>query len=723
MFKHFVIVAASILAGIAAFAQHTRKEMPFEKYNFVRTRYNEKDFPYQMGNAEMGGLTEKRGLGFEKIWFTDVWGDKQRRKPLSGPLLNNPDYESRDFASSTFHHELNIKYGITTTDVQFPDSRGYQTTIFFSKENKHLLAIGLKNTSKKGTDTWRLSVPASEFEVRRKSANQIDATKLADTSYTRIAWAIKASKKIDFNGNEVVFSLKPNESITILYSVATHWDGDDYPVQVQNALAVTPNIKKLEVEQQAAWDRQWTSIASVILPDGEYAKWFYRCIAALYATSGAEKFTAGEEMFSIPDPDWHMHAFTYGHGGGWSVWAFALLGDVHKALNIAQWLYKPNALRENVRIIFPQTGPVKMRYRGKDLGTFTYLDRNNPDAIAFPHEMDTEGFNIPYTTDRHWDMQRHIDGYAGAFYHLLNRYYPDEKFEETITYPVLRGVAEFYSELVKWDSARHFYYLPPLLSVAENIMEKSVLDATLSVRWALNMAANYANRRSVDSELSNKWRRIASNLNIPQNDSTYLEYLDDPMTRKGGGYFGIRAFNYLGYPFAEQITDIDLQKARRSIDRAWKANNYGQGMISFIAGWYALTEAYLGYGQNAYDKSKVILNNIDPSGACLCEVISTDEDGTEHCVNKYFLTGYDAFILAPLSMVMQSYSNQIKLFPAMPKELDNVEFYDLPAEAGVKVSSAFRNGEPQWVNFRKGGKTKTITSNIKKDYQIDKIFD
>jgi len=722
MLRKVIFVLILVFSEVFTFAQPSRKEMPFEKYNFIRTSYNEKNFEFQMGNAEMGGLTDKRGLGFEKLWFTDIWSDKQWRKPLPGPLLFNPDYAQRDFSNSEFHHELNIKYGIANTKVCFSDNRGYETTIFFSKTNKHLLVIGVKNTSQSVTDTWKMTVPVSEFKVTQKAFNKIDAIIQPDTFYTKIAWTVKADKSIKYDGKDVSFQLDPGETITILYSVTSQWDGDDFYNQAQSALKTEPDLLKLEKNQRDAWDRQWAGIGSVILPDGEYAKWFYRCIAALYATSGAEKFTAGEEMFSIPDPDWHMHAFTYGHGGGWSVWAFTLLGDKERAMNIANWVYRPEALKKNVKIIFPDTGPVQMKYRGKDLGMITYLDRYNPDAMAFPHEMDTEGNNIPYTTDRHWDMQRHIDGYAGAFYHLLNRYYPDKAFERNVTYPVLKGTAELYSELVKWDSARSLYYLPPLLSVSENIMEKSVLDAVLALRWNLNMAADYAEKTGVDKDLSAKWRTIASKVCIPQNDSLYLEYLDDPMVRKGGGYFGVRAFMYLGYPFAEQIKDIDKIKARRSLDRAWRLNNEGKGMISFITGWFALTEAYLGNGQNAYDKSKLVLNNIDQSEACLCEVVSEDENGEKECVNRFFLTGYDAFILATLSMMQQSYNDEIRLFPAIPAELKEIEFYDLPAESGISVSSVYKDGEIKWVSFKKGKKSITIADNIQKRYKTEDIF-
>ena len=61
-----------------------RKEIPFEKYNFRRDKYQITDLPYQMGNNEMGGLAHLSGLGFNNLYFADVWDtDKKSGRTLS----------------------------------------------------------------------------------------------------------------------------------------------------------------------------------------------------------------------------------------------------------------------------------------------------------------------------------------------------------------------------------------------------------------------------------------------------------------------------------------------------------------------------------------------------------------------------------------------------------------------------------------------------------------
>jgi hypothetical protein len=285
----------------------------------------------------------------------------------------------------------------------------------------------------------------------------------------------------------------------------------------------------------------------------------------------------------------------------------------------------------------------------------------------------------------------------------MDRYYPDTAYTVQFSYPVLRGTAEMYCDLAKWDSTRRFYFFPPFLSVSENIMEKSVLDAVLAARWNLKTSIDYANRLGRDAALAKRWKNVYDNLYIPQNDTIYLEYLNDTQQRGGGGYFGIRAFMYLGFPLLEQIKDIDIQKARRALDYAWQRNRNGEGMIGFISNWFALTEAYLGFGDRAYAMSSLFSKLRDSTDILIFESISRRENGSVEATNPYHLPGYSSYILVPIPMLVHSCDNRIEVFPAVPTVWKDVEFYDLPVERGIRVSALMKDGRTQWVCYSKDG--------------------
>ncbi len=103
-------------------------------------------------------------------------------------------------------------------------------------------------------------------------------------------------------------------------------------------------------------------------------------------------------------------------------------------------------------------------------------------------------------------------------------------------------------------------------------------------------------------------------------------------------------------------------------------------------------------------------NNIvcfDDAEISICET-----GGSDRYHKPNFLTSYASYILAPVSMLVQSYSNQINPFSAIPSDWENIEFYDLPAENGFRVSGVYKNGEIQYVEFLKNGKV-----NIMDKYQ------
>jgi hypothetical protein len=55
-------------------------------------------------------------------------------------------------------------------------------------------------------------------------------------------------------------------------------------------------------------------------------------------------------------------------------------------------------------------------------------------------------------------------------------------------------------------------------------------------------------------------------------------------------------------------------------------------------------------------------------------------------------------------MVLQSVGDEIKVFPAVPAEFADIEFYGLPAAGTLRVSGVRKGGKTQKVWFEKDGK-------------------
>ena len=407
-------------------------------------------------------------MGMPVTWFAGYWHSQEARASLQGPAFSCADYHTDP---EEFSRHLDIANGVLHTKVKYENGAAYESRMFFSHANRNLMVIELKNASAVHEAVINLRLNHKGFNVTRED-NQTIYGVSAGSPYTRMAWAAHLSRAL--NKDSVSLILKPGETVNLRHSFAVHWDGEDFEQRASDALERDKDVKSLFDENEQAWQDEWRSTAVVVIPDKAYEKLFYRSIYWMLSTAGSQKFLPGEVQFSVPT--WKMHAFTYG-GGGWPIFAYTYLGLPDHARRMLNWHFKPEAFKTNAA---------------------AYLDpgRENPDAWSFAHELSSEGLEI---ANEPWYSQRHIEGFAVAFFLRYHEYYPDAAYEKEYLWPVLRGAAEFWRSVAYWDEDLQAYLLPKLLSVSENIQEHSVLDAVLAAKYCLMMASAHAENHRVDS--------------------------------------------------------------------------------------------------------------------------------------------------------------------------------------------------------------------------------
>jgi len=459
------------------------------------------------------------------------------------------------------------------------------------------------------------------------------------------------------------------------FSWTTHWDGDDYVQRCEKIVAGEGlDYDRLEHSHREAWLALWRQSAALAIPDAAMEQMWYRSLFWTLCTCGSEHFLPGESMFVVPC--WSMRPFSYG-AAGWAVQAFISAGFPERARSMLNWHYKPESLRRNAEF-YTETLAKKSA---------------EPGAWAFGHEIKPDGRNVP---SGHWEMQRHLDGFAASLFYRANRFYPDAKFNMDVVYPVLRGTAEFWRGLAQRDDASGTFVLPSMTSLTEDLIATNPVDAALAAKWCLLQAYGKAKELNKDVGLREKWKELASKLCIPQNSERYLEYFGDEEKRAGGGYQGVRGFVYLSYPTLELIPLGDHDKAVRTLDYTWVRNKHGEGMIGFVANWFALADTHYGRGEHALSIMRHNLKCLDKWGTSPAEVPGSQ--------NYYFTTGYASYILVPLSMAVQSCADRISVFPAVPADWKDFAFNNVPAEAGIRVSGEMKDGKVRWVSYRKDDK-------------------
>ncbi|MEO1010880.1 MAG: hypothetical protein AAFX53_06205 [Bacteroidota bacterium] len=659
-------------------------------YSFSRTDFDPEKLELLAGNGEMGGLVRADGLGFDFIWCSDLWANKEFRIPLEGVKASFENAELAQDGIVHYSQKQSLQNGIVDTQVQLKNGVYYGSEVFFSADSKRMLLLKIKNYSKNRELQGKLHLPKSKFmyasswpeytigtsntdmfNLRRINNYEIKG-KSVDSLFTQGAWYLKSNLPLSKTNESNVFEMEiaPGAEQCFYFSYITDWQTSDFSDIVQNSMEDLSNFNRVRTKHVNQWAVDWAITPYLELPDKRHEELFYRSAFWLFCTSGSEQFLPGESQFA--NGCWNMKPFTYG-AAGWSTLAFMHLGHFEKAKKMLMNHYKPKGLRKNADL---------------------YITGGNESdlAFSFAHEAQTDG-----TTTGTCDEQRHVNGFALALFHKYYIMTEDTEFLHQYLYPVAKGVAEFWSDLAVWDNTIKAYTFPVLRSVSEDLFEKSLLDIVLSAKWSLDTAVYYAELLKKDEPLSSKWSKVSKNMHIPQNKRYYLEFLGDTEERDYASYQGIRAPVYLGYPTSELGKDLNREKAMNTLEHAWMRNHSGNGMLGFIASWYALAAQNYGLGNLALEMADQNFNCYDPSHTALSE-------GPENRDRHYFLTTTSAYLLFPLNMVVNSRGNDIVPFPAVPEDWTNLVFHQVPAKGGRHVSGTLKNGEVQYFRVEKNKK-------------------
>lgn len=630
-----------------------------QRHAFASDRADDMAPGLLLGNTRIGGCLAASGLGIPVLWSAELWRNTDQRLPLQGPLLSCAAFAGRDPVS--YHQQLSLADGLAKTSVRYPQDAGYDAEVFCSMADTPLLTIRL-TAHGKDPGEWCLAVPATAGTAQ-PSPTLLTGTS-ADDAFSPFAWTLLADRPLTrAPDNRFTLQLAPGENVTVrfrLQPAGSNITGGDH---------AAPGFDDLLARHRAAWDDLWRRCAVLALPDPDIERLWYRALYWTLSTCGNERYLPGESMFAVPC--WDMHPFTYG-AAGWALQAFTAVGLPDRAKAILECHFKPAALRDNARVY-----------------TRTLTGGSAaPEAMAFAHEVKTDGRNIPCGQ---YELQRHLDGFAAALFHRHQRFYPDQSLPADELYPLMSGLAEFWCGLAQCDPATGGYLLPKMTSLTEDLIARHPIDAALAAKWCLLVASREAVALGRDAGRAKHWREVAEHLLMPQNDQRYLEFADDPDQRGGGGYQGVRGFVYLGWPTMELIPTLDRAKALRTLEHTWERNRKGEGMIGFVASWFALADLHYGRGDHALE---ILRHNFRCEDAWRQGV--SEFPGSK---NYHFTTNYASYLLVPLAMAVQSADDRIEVFSAVPSAWKDFAFYQVPAESGLRVSGMMRGGEVRWLAY------------------------
>jgi len=647
------------------------------KYPVVYNTYSETNFPVMSGNGSIGGLLDPLGRGVCNIEMNDLFLDASSRIVGAGMMLKFARFAG--LKPDKYNQHYDLRSGILTTEVEY-QAGAYRSEMFFSADKQDYFVYMIENT---GENDLVCNIDFGRYEMRIDSFSENTVSFVSpENSFTTLHYDFYSN--INFGKTNFPNSSYLPWSKDIFLKIPA---GKRLEIVAQLRVSDKDNnshvaeYSALRSEHIAAWERNWRRLGFVLLPESDFAKTYYRSLHYLQCAAGAAGNLPGECQFGAFSTyianeynlrvnqnlsnitPWQQRPFTYG-GAGWATLAYIVHGDFDRAGAMLSAFYRPDALKDNAKTMFPSEKSAE-----------------NADAICFAHETLADGRNHPVPP---WDKQVHIQGFAPAMFALFNKLSGQKT--DTV-YAVVKGSAEFWRTILKYDAKTKTFTVPPLLSVTEDLFEEGNIDALIAARWTLSEAASMAEKLGVDRDLRKIWKDISNRIHIADHDGVYLEFAGDDGSRAGAGYMGIRGYVYLGFPTVEIMKSLSRAKVNKSLDLCWARNRRGEGMITFIADWFALTDAYWGRAEAAYEKALYAASQTEPHTSSMCE-----QNGSLY----YFLTGYASFTMIPVAMVLQTTGEETRVFPAVPQALKDIEFYNLPTAGGRKASGVMKGGKIRW---------------------------
>ncbi|HVK24286.1 MAG TPA: Tat pathway signal sequence domain protein [Actinokineospora sp.] len=278
---------------------------------------------------------------------------------------------------------------------------------------------------------------------------------------------------------------------------------------------------------------------------------------------------------------------------------------------------------------------------------------------------------------------------------LAYRHTMDDNYLRNTVFPLLRKAINFYLHFLAKD-AGGVYHLPKTYSPEYADTRDCNYDLAL-IHWGCKTLLAAADRLDITDTLASKWQDVLDNLVTPPQDATQGLWIgaDSKLTSSHRHYSHLLGF----YPLYNY--DVTTNTAHRTL-----LETSVKHWLSFTGALYGYSftgsgsmYASLGDGTKALTQLNTLVNNWAKPNTMYQEagpVIETPISAAQ--------TLHD--------MLLQSWGDKIRVFPAVPPTWADVTVHNLLTEGAFKVSASRKAGVTEWVRIKslKGEPCKVVAS-------------
>ncbi|MHC4201485.1 MAG: discoidin domain-containing protein, partial [Planctomycetota bacterium] len=274
-------------------------------------------------------------------------------------------------------------------------------------------------------------------------------------------------------------------------------------------------------------------------------------------------------------------------------------------------------------------------------------------------------------------------------YYLHYRYSMDESMvtdhEKHAFYPLLRDSVNIYLHLLKkgGDGKLHLpkQHSPEYGNMADNNYNLSLL------RWACETLIGLNERYRIDDPKLPEWKRVLADLVPYPVDETGLMVGAGVRLTKSH-----RHWSHMLMVFPLYQMNLDQPENRSLVEKSirhWLATQGGRQIYGWSRAAASCLYSVLGDGDQALDS---LLRHHNHKRFVMPNTMYIEGSPVIECA---------LFAAKSLQdMLIQSWGDTIRVFPAVPAAWRDAVFHDLRAEGAFLVSAARREGRTRWVRIR-----------------------
>ncbi len=508
-----------------------------------------------------------------------------------------------------------------------------------------------------GQDLRRLGYPKGNISKEGKSI-----------TYTQKGWG-------GFEYQVNVHWRKGNKVTEGCWSISSEFPGWEKQIAAKNLTAVAiKNGFIHQLENHKKWWKEFWNQSSIAVPDSVLQKQWYLEMYKLGAATGNGA------------PPISLQAVWTADNGKLPPWK----GDFHHDLNtqLSYWsAYSSNHLKE-------------------EQGFIDWMWKNKPAFEYYTKQYyETSGLNVPGVTTHtgqpmggwiQYSFGPTVSAWLGQSFYWHWRYSMDRDFLEHKAWPWLQAVAIHLDELsVKDENGMRKLPISSSPEIFNNSREAWFSNTTNFdlglIRWTFEKTAELAKELGRNKE-AKKWLNILSQWPQPDVDpESGLTFATGfPYDASHRHFSHLMAFHPMGiidWSNGEDHQEI-IKNTINTLDKYG-----GDWWTGYSYSWLGNLKARAFDGKGAAEALKTF-------ATCFCSPnsfhLNGDQSGTgksKFTYRPFTLEGNFAFAAGIQEMLLQSHTDVIRIFPAIPNDWKDVSFNQLRAQGAFLISAEMKNGK------------------------------